>query len=174
MSVQTKVLAQALLLALISASAGLQAQPRPTDPGPFASSRSQLSLGGGSARLGDDQYLALQGRYGYFISDGLAAQLGLETWLPLSGGQGLTTLSPGLSYYLYQLRPLVPYLGAFYQHTFSRLDLADRDAYGGRAGVIWMSSGVLIGLGARLTRPFGCQGGACQLIEPELTLLLSF
>jgi len=165
------------VLCLLLTSA-LQATPpqveRPVDPGPFATGRSQLLLGGGSARVGSDTYLALQGRYGYFVAPGLATQLGLEAWLPLTGGQGLTTLAPGVSYYLYHTRPLVPYAGVFYQHTFTRLELESYDAYGGRIGALWQSSSLLVGLGARLTRAFGCTGGGCQLIEPELTLLLSF
>lgn len=167
-----------LCLALTLGSATLYAAPaqleRPVDPGPFAAGRSQFSLGGGSGSMGEDTYIVLQGRYGYFLTAGLAAQLGLETWLPLSGGQSLTTLAPGLSYYLYHTRPFVPYLGGFYQHSFTRLELESQDAYGGRAGALWQSSGLLLGLGARLTRSFGCTGGGCQLIEPELTVLLSF
>ena len=174
---QVVVASLAVALCLLFSSA-LRATPpqveRPLDAGPFATGRSQLSLGGGSARIGSDTYLALQGRYGYFLAPGLAAQLGLEAWLPLTGGQGLTTLAPGLSYYLYHTRPFVPYAGVFYQHTFTRLELESYDAYGGRIGALWQSSSLLVGLGARLTRPFGCRGGDCQVIEPELTVLLSF
>lgn len=156
----------------------VEAQPKaknpPVDAGPFASGRNQFSLGGGTSTLGEDLYLVLQGRYGYFVMDGLATQLGVETWLPLNGGLSLTSLSPGVSYYIYQLRPLVPYAGIFYQHTFTKLTLESLDAYGGRVGALWQSSGILLGLGARITRPFGCTGGDCQVIEPEITLLLSF
>lgn len=144
------------------------------DAGAFGTGRSQFSLGGGSGSLGGDSYLVLQGRYGYFIQPGLAAQLGLQAWLPLNGGQGLTSLSPGLSYYLYQLKPLIPYAGLFYQHTFTKLELRDTQAFGGRAGFIWSSSGALFGAGLRVTQPFSCQAASCRELEPELTLLLSF
>ena len=148
-------------------------EPR-SDAGLFAKSKTTFSLGGGLTSVGEARYFSLQGQLGYFMFDGLSAQLGVRAWLPLDDTPSLYTLSPGVSYYLYQLKPIIPYAGLFYEHTFTDLPLSSKDAWGGRAGLLWRSSGLLLGAGVRLTRPFECAQASCDLVEPELTVLFSF
>lgn len=147
---------------------------RRSEAGLFAEGKTTFSLGGGLTSVGEARYFSLQGQLGYFMFDGLSAQLGVRAWLPLDDTPSLYTLSPGVSYYLYQLKPIIPYAGLFYEHTFTDLPLASKDAWGGRAGLLWNSSGLLLGFGVRLTRPFECAQAHCDLVEPELTVLFSF
>ena len=142
--------------------------------GPFSSSRVQLSLGGGSSQLSAVDYLILRGQVGYFMIDGLSADLGLQSWIALDDdGEDILMVSPGLSYFVYQLRPLVPYVGTFYQRAFTKLDLESVDAIGVRAGMIFQQGYSLIGLGVRVTQTLGCTED-CVQTSPEITLQLSF
>ena len=142
--------------------------------GPFASSRVQLSLGGGSSQLASVDYLILRGQASYFMIDGLSADLGLQTWIALDDeGDHVFMVSPGLSYFVYQLSPLVPYVGAFYQRAFTALPLESLDAVGARGGFIFQQGYTLIGLGARMTQALGCAED-CVQITPEITLQISF
>ena len=142
--------------------------------GPFAKSRVQLSLGGGSSQLASVDYLILRGQVSYFVIDGLSADLGLQTWIALDDeGDHVFMASPGLSYFVYQLSPLVPYVGAFYQRAFTALPLESLDAVGARGGFIFQQGYTLIGLGARMTQALGCTED-CVQITPEITLQISF
>lgn len=147
--------------------------PRARSAGAFAESRAQVSIGGGSARFADSSYLTLQGRVSYFLYDGLSSDLGLGAWIPLDDGAPLFQVSPGVSYFFYQLMPLVPYLGGFYEYTFTSIPLESPSAIGARGGLIFAQGATLVGVGARLTRALNCEE-ECDLIAPELILQLSF
>ena len=158
-------------LCLLSFTSKGEAQ---SSAGPFASSRVQLSLGGGSAQLSAADYLILRGQVSYFMVDGLAADLGVQTWISFDDdGDHVLMVSPGLSYFLYQLNPLIPYVGAFYQRAFTALSLESLDAVGARGGFILQQRSMLIGLGARLTQALGCTED-CVQISPEISLQVSF
>ena len=144
------------------------------DAGRFAAGRSQLSVGGGSARVLGSNYLMIQGRYGYFIADGLVAELGGQTWLPLGGNAGSAYLiSPGFTAYLYQAEVVVPYLGGFFQYAVADFELSSQAAIGGRGGILIRQGGSFLGLGARVTQGLNC-GASCRETIPEISLLLSF
>lgn len=144
------------------------------NPGPFAGGKSQLSLGGGSSTLGQSSYLILQGRYGYFLVNGLVLETGLQSWIPFdSKAKAIYVLSPGVTGYLYQLGGFVPYAGVFYQQAFSELILENKQALGARGGFVYRQGGGFIGLGARVTDAIDCEID-CRMITPEISLLLSF
>lgn len=141
--------------------------------GAFARSRVQISLGGGSNHLAGVNYLLIRGQVSYFMLDGVSADLGIGSWIPLGDGPPLFQVTPGVSYFLYQLRPIVPYVGGFYEHTFTSLALEHPNAVGGRAGLIYSQGSSLIGGGVRVTRALSCRED-CELITPELILQFSF
>jgi hypothetical protein len=164
-------------LAWISAARALPTPPRPSRAplaGPFAQGKNQLTLGGGLSQINNDRYFALQGRVGYLVTNGLALQLGGQAWVPLDDSDALYTLAPGATYYLYQLKPLIPYAGVFYERTFTSINIGERNAWGARGGLMWQSRGLLLGFGLSVKQPFGCEDESCRLIEPELSFLVNF
>ena len=164
-------------LSCVREAGALPPPPRPVRPslaGPFAQGKSQLTLGGGLSQINNNRYFALQGRVGYLVTDGLALQLGGQAWVPLGDSDALYTLAPGATYYLYQLKPLIPYAGVFYERTLTSIDIGERNAWGARGGLMWQSSGLLLGFGLSIKQPFGCEDESCRLIEPELSFLVNF
>ena len=108
------------------------------------------------------------------MMDGLVAELGAQTWVPLEGdASAVYLLSPGLTAYLYQAGSVVPYLGGFYQYTFADFPLASRAAIGGRAGILMRQGGSFLGLGMRLTQGIEC-AETCREWAPEISLMLNF
>lgn len=143
------------------------------DPGPFSAGRFLLSAGGSGGGDG----ISLQLRVGYLILNGLATELDARGVIPFQREvQQWVALSPGMTYYLYHTKPLVPYVGAFYQEIFIKGIDGSLSAWGGRSGVIFLSSHVQLGLGARFTRLFNCHTSSleCTQIDPEITLSVGF
>ena len=168
------VLCTLMMLGSMHGSFDISRVEAQTSAGPFASSRLQLSLGGGSSQLASVDYLILRGQVSYFLIDGFSADLGLQTWIALDDeGDHVFMASPGISYFVYQLSPLVPYLGTFYQRAFTNLSLESPNAIGARVGLIFQQGLTLIGIGARVTQTIGCDED-CIDIAPELALQISF
>ena len=159
-------------------------QVRRTYRGPFSQGNIQVSIGGGTSSSFGSDYIILGGMVGYFIIDGLAPSLGANFWL--GDDPSVQEVSPGLTYYVYQMHdtvPLVPYGGIFFEKTWigesTNFEGLDVNAYGFRLGALYTSNNLLIGGGIRQTYLMGCEGmvkalyGTCQDLAPEIRFSLT-
>jgi hypothetical protein len=157
---------------------------RRSNAGPFAQGNFQLSIGGGTANSFGSNYVILGGSVGYFVIDGLAPSLGFQFWI--GDEPSVTELTPGVNYYLYQVRdiiPLIPYIGTFFEKTWIGKSSVTKEmtvnAYGGRVGALYSLGRLLIGGGIRTTYLMDCDKtleamyGACEDIGPELSISFS-
>jgi len=145
-----------------------------TNAGQFSAGKNQLAIGGGTSSISDHSYLILQGRFGHFIRDGLILEMGMQGWIPLSDDAlSIYVLSPGVTGYLYQLGPFVPYAGIFYQYAISKLEFEAKSALGARGGLLVQQGSSHLGIGVRVTQGVEC-GESCRAINPEISFMLNF
>ena len=84
-----------------------------------------------------DDYLTLGVDLGYHLADGLAAGASYEAWL--IGDPTVQKLSPWLGYTFWKVKPVQPYVAAFWRQSWISGQDSTQDI-GGRAGV-WVSRG---------------------------------
>jgi len=147
-------------------------------PSPFDQGRISVGLSLGSQDAFGDRYVAVGGRFGYYVAPGLelaASGLGL-----FGGEPGVAMVSPELRYVLVPLGSAIkPFVGAFYRHWFVGDPFDDYDTVGGTLGALWWQGrGVVFGLGLTYERVVSsCDesaGDDCSFIYPSLILALSF
>jgi len=132
-----------------------------------------LAVGSGSA-LGNT-YTTLGVGLGYMISDGLMAGIGGEAWF--GNDPNIYKITPEIRYTFTQVRPAMPYVGAFVARTFYD-DLDDRNSYGARGGVYFrFSSNAAVNVGLVYEKISNCDDATyhdCSQVYPEAGLLVSF
>jgi hypothetical protein len=111
--------------------------PKRSAAGAFAQGRKRIGFYGGAGSSYSHTYLILGAGVGYYLLDGFEVGLEFEGWL-LQTPQ-FYKLAPQVRYVFWQLRPVLPYVGAFYRKTWVTDDFPDTDSWGGRAGIAYSS-----------------------------------
>ena len=159
-----------VLLASLPASADDTAPPPPT---PFDQGRLAISAGGGSTSSFGHSYVVIGGSVGYYVLDGVLVALhGLHQF---GADPSISELSPELRYVAQPLVgkwPVIPYVGAFYNHWFIS-SMPDVNSVGGRAGGLWVSGNVVLGLGVVVEHIVSACTMDCDLVYPDITIALS-
>lgn len=171
----TRITALFTVLALCVAAAPMAyADDRVEERGPFDRGRWTGSVSLGSQSNGGERYFVLGGALGRYVVSGLEIGIGLEQWF--GDGPSITLFEPHVRYVFHQLdSPVKPYVGGLYRHWFVSDYLRDIDTVGARVGIVWLSSGLLLGAGVlyeQLVNP-SCSMD-CGAFVPELSLALSF
>jgi hypothetical protein len=105
--------------------------------GLFGQGRSHWTITGGSGYAFEQSYFVLGVGASYNLLDGFSVGLHAERWF--DGEPGITNVTPSLQYVFYKVRPMSPYVGAFFRRAYID-DRPDLDSTGGRAGV-YLGSG---------------------------------
>jgi hypothetical protein len=163
----------AITAALLSAAT--QAHADPGDPGsretPFDRGHFTLMAGGGSQTVGGNHYLGVGVGVGYYVLDGL--ELGLFALHEFGSGPSLNEVTPSIQYVARPLvgrSPLIPYAGVFYNHWFVGAPLSDSDTAGTRAGAVYLSGRVIVGLGVVYEHVLSTCTQSCDQVYPDVTL----
>ncbi|MBA3503738.1 MAG: hypothetical protein M4D80_31120 [Myxococcota bacterium] len=152
----------------------LEVEP-PPPPTPFDQGKMNLSIGGGSTSNFDRRYFAIGGGFGYFVLDGL--ELGIAAVHQFGDGPSISQIQPRVRYVVQPLVgrfPLIPYVGAFYNHWFIGDGYTDVDGIGGRVGLIYLSGRLLLGLGVAVERTVSECAEDCTAVYPDFSISLSF
>jgi hypothetical protein len=147
----------------------------PPPPTPFDQGKMNLSIAGGSTSNFGERYFAIGGGFGYFVLDGL--ELGIGAVHQFGDGPSISQVQPRVRYVVQPLVgkfPLIPYVGAFYNHWFIGNGYTDVDAIGGRAGLIYLSGRILLGLGVAVERTVSECIEDCTAVYPDFSISLSF
>lgn len=147
--------------------------PPPPRPTPFDRGKFGLSLGAGRQNELDASYIFVAGGLGYYILDGV--QIGLAGEHFFGNGPSISLATPSLRYVAQPLVgkfPLIPYIGAFYDHYFIG-GRPDQDGVGGRAGVLYVSGQMVLGLGIAVERTVSTCAKDCTAVFPDITIGLS-
>ena len=170
--------AVALVLAGLSTAAHAdEAVPDDAAPAPetpFDRGKLSLSIGGGSQTALDHRYFAIGGAVGYFVLDGV--EVGLGALHAFGDGPSISKLTPMLEYVAQPLvgrSPVIPYVGAFYNHWFIGSGLADVDTLGGRGGLLYVSGQLVLGLGVAYERVVSQCVTDCSSVYPDFTISLA-
>jgi len=136
-------------LLVLAATARTYAQPvEPPRETPFDRGKLAITAGGGTGSTLGHDYVVIGAGLGYYVLDGVEVMLaGQEQF---GDGPNISELSPQLRYVAQPLVgqwPIIPYVGGFYNHWFVGDGLPDVDSVGGRAGGLWISGKVVLGLG---------------------------
>ena len=148
----------------------------PPPPTPFDRGKFSLGIAGGTQSSLGYRYFALGGGVGYFVLDGVEVSLGGQYQIALNDGPTVGKLTPALRYVAQPLVgrwPVIPYVGAFYSHLFIGDGISDVDSVGGRAGFIYVSGKLLLGLGVAYERIVSECVMDCSAIYPDLAIALS-
>ena len=140
---------------------------------PFDRGKFGLSLGFGERKAFDTSYLVAGAGVGYFVLDGFEIALGAQH--DFGGGPSLDLVSPSLRYVAQPLVgqwPLIPYVGAFYDHLFVG-GMPDVDAIGARVGLLFVSGRTVLGLGIAVARTVSACAVDCTVAYPDFTIGLA-
>ena len=113
--------------------------------------------------------------FGYFVLDGV--ELGASALHVFGNGPSLDEVSPSLRYTAQPLVgswPVIPYVGAFYNHWFVGGGFSDVDAVGGRAGLVRLSGKLIVGLGIAYEHTVSTCSSGCDTISPDVTFGFTF
>jgi hypothetical protein len=170
---------RALLVVLASLPAYADDAPAPAPappppPTPFDRGKVALSVGGGTTSTLGHSYVVIGGLVGYYVLDGvLVAVHGVEQF---GSGPNISELSPELRYVAQPLvgkSPIIPYVGGFYNHWFIGDGLPDVDSVGARAGGLFVSGNVVLGLGVVYEHIVSDCMTDCDSYYPDITIALS-
>lgn len=166
----------ALLLVGIAAPARADdsAPEEPPPSSPFDRGKFGLGVYGGTQTTLGHRYFAIGASVGYFVLDGV--EIGLGALEQFGSGPNIAKLTPSLRYVVQPLVgvwPVIPYVGAFYNHWFVASGIADVDTVGGRAGLLFVSGKLILGLGAAYEREISECVMDCSSIYPDVTISFS-
>ena len=167
-----------LVLAVLGLATPARADdPAPDEPPPlktpFDRGKFSLSAGGGSQTLLGSSYFAVGASAGYFVLDGV--EIGLGALHEFGSGPSISKLTPMLEYVAQPLvgkSPVIPYVATFYNHWFIG-GQSDVDTVGGRAGLLYVSGQLVLGLGAAYERIVSACVMDCSSIYPDFTISLA-
>lgn len=164
----------AALLAAVAPASAQVVEPPPV-PTPFDRGKFGLSGGGGSQTSFGYRKFVIGLGVGYFVLDGV--ELGLSGLHQFGDGPSVSQLSPSLRYIAQPLvghSPLIPYIGVFYRHWFIGDELDDVDTVGSRAGALFLSGRLILGLGVVVERTVSTCDADCVEVYPDFTIGFSF
>jgi len=142
---------------------------------PFDRGRMGISVAGGASNNFGQRYFAIGAGFGYYVLDGL--ELGIAAIHQFGDGPSISRVAPSIRYVAQPLVgswPLIPYVGVFYNHWFIGDGYPDVDAVGGRAGFLYVSGSILLGLGVAVERTVSeCPDSECWTAYPDFTNSLS-
>ena len=170
-------MALALVLASSPAIADEIIATEEVRPTPFDRGRFGLSVGGGTQTSLGHRYFALGAGVGYFVLDGV--ELGFGALHQFGDGPSISKLTPSLRYIAQPLVgrwPVIPYVGVFYNHWFIGDDLADVDTVGSRAGFVFISGSLVLGLGVAYERIVSACSPSiedCDSVYPDFSISLA-
>jgi hypothetical protein len=150
----------------------VQPPPRPT---PFDRGRFGLSAGASSQTLLGSHYFEIGAGVAYYVLDGLS--IGLSGFHEFGSGPSISQLAPELRYVAQPLVykwPVVPYVGVFYKHLFVGSDIADVDSIGARAGLMFVSGKLVLGLGVAVESTVSACTDDCVYAYPDVIVSISF
>lgn len=151
--------------------ASLPAYADDVRPTPFDRGRVSLAAGGGTGSSLGYQYVLVGAGVGYFVLDGV--ELSLHGVHQFGDGPSISELSPQLRYIAQPLvgrSPVIPYIGASYNHWFVGDPYEDVDAIAGRVGGLWLSGRVVLGLGVIVEHVVSQCYSHCDSVYPDVTL----
>ena len=160
-----------LALLVLAAAAPAYADDPPT---PFDQGRLNVTAGGGTSSWLGHSYVVIGGGVGYYVLDGV--ELSLHGLHEFGSGPSISELSPQLRYVAQPLVgkwPVIPYVGAFYNHWFVGDNLGDVDSVGGRAGGLWVNGNVILGLGVVYEQIVSSCTMDCSSWYPDITIALA-
>ncbi len=163
-----------VLLASATSARAQVVEPPPRPPTPFDRGKLGLSGGGGTQTNLGYRYFVVGIGVGYFVLDGL--EVGLGALHQFGDGPSISQVSPSLRYVAQPLvgrSPLIPYTGVFYRHWFIGSELADVDTVGARAGLLYVSGQLVLGLGVVVERTVSTCDADCVQVYPDFTISLS-
>jgi len=143
--------------------------------GNFSKGRANFAITGGTGYAFGESYLVLGLGVNYYLFDGFAVGLSVESW---SGSNpGLQKVTPSVQYVFPQIARMNPYVGAFYRRTYVD-GLPDIDSVGGRAGVyLPVGRTAYFGIGAVYESYTDCNKAfyhSCSETYPEVSFTVSF
>jgi hypothetical protein len=148
--------------------------PPPPRPTPFDRGRLGLSAGASTQTALGSHYLVIGAGLAYYVLDGLS--IGLAGVHEFGNGPSISRLSLELRYVAQPLVykwPVVPYVGTFYNHWFIGDDYADVDTVGARAGLMYISGHLVLGLGVVVERTVSACTDACVDVYPDVQISLA-
>lgn len=163
----------AIAIAVAPARPAHADEPPPAPPTPFDRGRVNLGLGGGSQTALGYRYFGIGGAVGYFVLDGV--ELGLGALHQFGDGPSISRVTPAVRYVAQPLvgrSPVIPYTGVFYNHWFIGRGVPDVDTVGARAGLLYVSGSLILGLGVVYERVVSACTD-CDLIYPDFTISLA-
>lgn len=171
----TRAVLALLLLGLATSAYGDDAAPEePPRTTPFDRGKFGLGVYGGTQTTLGHRYFAIGASVGYYVLDGV--EIGLGALEQFGSGPNIAKLTPSLRYVVQPLvgiSPVIPYVGAFYNHWFISQGVADLDTLGGSAGLLYVSGSLILGLGVAYERVISECVTDCSSIYPDLTISLS-
>jgi len=161
-----------MLVTVLAVAAPAYADPEEPPPPrtPFDRGRIGLSVGGGTTSAFGHPYYVIGGGVGYFVLDGV--ELGLSGLVQFGSDPSIEKASPSLRYIAQPLvgkTPIIPYVGTFYTHWFVS-GFSDVDTVGGRAGGLYVSGQVVLGLGVVYERVVSACTMDCDAWYPDFTI----
>jgi hypothetical protein len=112
---------------------------------------------------------------GYFVLDGL--ELGAFGLHMFGNGPSLEEVSPSVRYTAQPLVgswPVIPYVGAFYNHWFVGDGLSGVDTVGGRTGLLHLRGRLIVGLGIAYEHTVSTCASSCDAVYPDVTVGFTF
>lgn len=159
------------LALLVPSLAAAQPEDPPPRPTPFDQGRFGLSVGASTQQSLGAHYFVIGAGVAYYLLDGLS--IGLSGIQEFGDGPNISRLSPELRYVAQPLVykwPVVPYVGAFYNHWFIGDDYPDVDTIGARAGLMFVSGHLILGLGIAVEHTVSACTDACNDAYPDLQI----
>jgi hypothetical protein len=157
---------------LVLAAAPAYADGPPT---PFDQGHVSVHLAITEQSAFDAYRVGLGAGVGYFVLDGL--ELGVFGLHMFGNGPSLDEVSPSVRYTAQPLVgswPVIPYVGAFYNHWFVGDGLSDVDAVGGRAGLLHLRGRLIVGLGIAYEHTVSTCTSSCDTVYPDVTFGFTF
>jgi hypothetical protein len=162
------------VLALLLVGVASPALADDTAPTPFDRGKFGIGLYGGSQTALGHHYFGVGANVGYYVLDGVEIALGgVEQF---GDGPNIAVITPSLRYVVQPLvgkSPVIPYVGAFYNHWFISGGIADEDTLGGRAGLLYVSGHLILGLGVAYEHVISECAGDCSSVYPDISIALS-
>ncbi len=147
----------------------------------FRQGSTRLSISGGTAGSFGHRYIVVGGGAGYYLLNGL--EVGVDAEYYMGEKPSIFKLSPQVRYVAYRVKPVKPYVGAFYRRIFigdgpEGEEYEDTESWGARGGVYYRASkGVFLNVGLAHERLMNCDKEvyeSCTDTYPEFGIALSF
>jgi hypothetical protein len=149
-------------------------EPEPPRRTPFDQGRFNLGFGAGSQGTLGGRYYVVAGGAGYYVLDGV--ELGLGAGHQFGDDPNISRVTPSLRYVaqpLVGVSPVIPYVGVLGSHYFVFDGFSDIDTLGTRAGLLYVSGSLVLGLGIGYERIVSECSEDCSWFYPDFTLAVA-